>query len=91
MTTHITTPDKAKAPDHSIQLSRKQFSSYLYDLYGCKGQNDVTADYVCGGDEDDDYYIEVFLNSPAGGTMIAIHHDPLMNSVDVFTVEGKAR
>lgn len=88
MTEHITTPEESKAPDTSKRLSRKQFNSFLYRLYGCKENNDVKADYIYESaeeDEDRDFFVEVFLNLPAGGTMIAIHHDPMMNSVDVFT------
>ncbi|MCE8523349.1 hypothetical protein KBY24_20085 [Ruegeria pomeroyi] len=85
MTKHIKTPDIAKAPDTSKRMSRRQFNAYLHKLYGCPGNNDVKAHYVFGGDEESDYYVEVFLNSPAGGTMIAVHHDATLNSVDVFT------
>lgn len=90
LTNHIKTPDVAKAPDTSERMSRRQFNSFLHKLYGCPGNNDVKAHYVFGGDEDSDYYVEVFLNSPKGGTMIAVHHDPILNSVDVFTYSENA-
>lgn len=51
------------------RMNRKQFNSFLYDLYRCEGKNDVTADAVY---EAEDYYVEVFTNSPAG-LIVAVH------------------
>ncbi len=51
------------------RMSRKQFNCFLYELYKCKGKNDVVADAIY---EADDFYVEVFLNSP-DGLMIAVH------------------
>jgi hypothetical protein len=50
-------------------MGRKAFNSFLYDLYGCKGKNDVKCDIdvACEGV----YRIEVF-NSPEG-LIIAAH------------------
>lgn len=62
------------------RMSRKQFNSFLYDLYGCDGKNDVTADAVY---EAEDHYVEVFMNSPAG-LMIALHHGVNCQLVDVL-------
>lgn len=53
-----------------LKLSRHEFNHFLYKLYKCKGANDVTADAVY---EADDFYVEIFLDSP-DGLMIAIHH-----------------
>ena len=89
MPNHTTTPDIAKAPDKSQRMSRRQFNSYLHKLYGCPGNNDVTANYVYSGDEADNFYIEIFQNAPDGGTMIAIHHGSSLNAVDVFTVNDR--
>ena len=90
MTKHIITPEISKAPDTVQRMSCRQFNSYLHKLYGCKGNNDVTSHYVFGPDDGSYYYIEIFLNSPAGGTMIAVHHDPRLNSVDVLTYSDGA-
>ncbi|WP_127559043.1 hypothetical protein [Nioella ostreopsis] len=91
MTKYTPTPDEAKAPTRSRRLSRKQFDGYLHKLYGCPGNNDVTPHYVFGGDEEDDFYVEVFLNAPDGGTMIAVHHGPRQDHVDVFSVDDDER
>lgn len=72
MTVETTTPTSTASSERtSTRISRKQFNSFLYDLYECKGPNNVTADaaYELGA-----FYVEVFLNSPAG-LMIALHHD----------------
>lgn len=84
-------PAHAKSPMMSRRLSRHEFNAYLYELYGCTGQNNVKPHYVWGGDEDDyDYHIEVFLNSPAGGTMVALHFGPRMDWVDVAVYAEEA-
>ncbi|UWR59103.1 hypothetical protein [Phaeobacter inhibens] len=88
MTKHIATPDTAQAPDHSQRMSRKQFNGYLYELYGCTGGSDVTPHYVYGGDEDNDYHVEIYLNSPAGGMILAVHHGPELDLVDVLSFRG---
>lgn len=68
------------------RMSRREFNGYLYKLYGCADQNNVKPDYVWEGDEGEHgYFFEVFLNSPAGGTMVALHFGPAMNWVDVAT------
>jgi hypothetical protein len=54
----------------SERMSRRQFTSYLYDIYKCEGGNDVTADALYEAEE---FYVEVFSDSPVG-MMIAIHH-----------------
>ena len=51
------------------RMSRKEFNGFLYKLYKCEGSNDVEADAIY---EADDFYVEVFLNSP-DGLMIAVH------------------
>jgi hypothetical protein len=76
MTTKITTaaaPAATLEIDRSVKrevMSRKQFNGFLYDLFGCQGNNDVTADATY---EADDFHVEFFANSPTG-PMIAIHH-----------------
>lgn len=81
----------AKLPKTSRRMSRHEFNGYLYKLYGCTGQNNVKPHYAWGGDEGEhDYFIEVFLNSPAGGTMVALHFGPAMNCVDVATYADEA-
>lgn len=74
-------PAATAHPDRICErMSRKQFNSFLYDLYGCEGKNDVTADAVY---EAEDHYVEVFMNSPAG-LMIALHHGLNCQVVDVL-------
>ncbi|MCR4520973.1 hypothetical protein [Bosea sp. 47.2.35] len=71
MTTENNTPMAKPSSDRTCtRMSRRQFNSFLYDLYGCKGKNDVAADAVY---EAEDFYVEVFTASPAG-LMIAVHH-----------------
>lgn len=73
MTTENSTTQASAAtarPDATCErMNRKQFNSFLYDLYRCEGKNDVTADAVY---EAEDYYVEVFTNSPAG-LIVAVH------------------
>jgi hypothetical protein len=72
MTTTYTLPRYAAtlmdgAP--SERMSRREFNSYLYDLFECEDKNTATADEV---HECDDFYVEVFNNSP-DGPMLAVH------------------
>ncbi|TAY66485.1 hypothetical protein [Rhizobium leguminosarum] len=62
------------------QMSRKEFNSYLFDLYECEGQNTVTADEV---HESDDFYVEVFKDSP-DGPVIAVHDAVSFQLVDIY-------
>ncbi|MDH6268277.1 hypothetical protein M2360_003682 [Rhizobium sp. SG_E_25_P2] len=68
----MTTPSIATRSNEKCaeRMSRKQFNGFLYDLFECKGDNSVTADALY---EAEDFYVEVFANSPAG-LMIAVHH-----------------
>lgn len=54
-------------------MGRHAFNSFLYDLYGCEGSNNVTADTELSADDISIDYIEVF-NSPKG-LVVAVHHD----------------
>lgn len=69
---------------HKIsKMSRHEFNEYLYDLYGCHEagiSNDVFAESTYHGD--DFSHLEVF-NSPEG-VLIAVHHGPASNSVDLI-------
>ncbi|KQU54456.1 hypothetical protein ASG72_02110 [Bosea sp. Leaf344] len=70
LTTHTSEAKTASLDKTITRMGRKEFNSFLYDLYGCSGRNDVTAD-ACYTSED--FYIEVFSHSPAG-LIIAAHH-----------------
>ncbi len=72
------------------QMSRKEFNSYLYDLFGCEGKNTAIADEV---HEADDLYVEVFKHAP-GGPLIAVR-DASLQLIDIYrpttdTMQGAA-
>ena len=86
---NMTDPEHPKAPDSSRRIGRKEFSTYLYELFGSSVPSNVRPDYAFSDDRGR-YHLEVFLDTP-DGMILAVHLDSgPAGEVDVLTFRKDA-
>jgi hypothetical protein len=81
---NMTNAEQPTTPDSSRRIGRKEFSSYMHELFGEPTPTNVRPDYAFSDDKGR-YHLEVFLDTP-DGMILAVHLDSgPAGEVDVLT------